>query len=73
MPAGYAALVTIEESCGVRFESTALRFAMSIPARQRKLLIRAAAEPTPQGGRQHRESTKSAAGGVVSIRRERCR
>lgn len=68
MPAGYAALVTIEESCGVRFsESTALR-RCDVDTRAGKLLIRAATEPAPQGGRQRRESTKSAAGErVVSI------
>ncbi len=68
MPAGYEALVTIEETCGLRFsESTALR-RCDVDVRSGKLFIRAATEPAPDGGRQRRESTKSAAGQrVVSI------
>ncbi len=68
MRTGYAALVTIEESCGVRFsESTALR-RCDVDTRAGKLFIRAATEPAPDGGRRRRESTKSAAGErVVSI------
>lgn len=68
MPAGYAALVTIEESCGVRFsESTALR-RCDVDTRAGKLFIRAATERAPDGGRRRRESTKSTAGQrVISI------